>query len=395
MPLVFVHGVSNRWSADYTRGIAARDALFREFLLRDHRPADGRAVAIRNPYWGGFGGRLHWGGASVPRDDFESLGAEDTAYAEMYVAADPDGSATTPAEVVLAVARRSLPDAVDLLWSAAALGERDEAGELAELAGPAYRYARSKPHPDWVDTIRTDQELVTRLEQEIATASDGSPAAAASDSEYESLGLGPGWNAVRRGLGRLRSAVPNYVGRRAADKIRSVAVPPVTGFLGDVFVYLHEQHGVARPIGELVEVDLRAAAAERTPADPFVVVAHSMGGNIVYDVLTSTGADVEVDLLVTVGSQVGFFEELKLFRASNRAVPGDDPKRKLPRPPAVRRWINIFDYSDLLGFEVGSIIDGVVDYSYRTDSPLRAHGQYFLQPSFHERLAERAGANDG
>jgi hypothetical protein len=388
MPLVFVHGVSNRWSGEYERGVATRDAFFRRFLLREHQPSGSEPVSIRNPYWGGHGGRLRWGGASLPLEDFESLGSEDAAFVALQAAADPDGLVDSPSMALLTVARRSLAEAVDLAWSAAALAEAGEAEALAELGEHAVAYTQRHPRPAWIDEVRTDQELLTRLQQELVLTPGRRGEEPVEAAGYESLGLADGWNAVRRGASRLRAAATGLVGRSAAERIRPAAVPPLVSFLGDVFVYLHEQAAVARPIGEIVEADLRAAAEQRTDADPLVVVAHSMGGVITYDLLTSAAKDLRVDLLVTAGTQVGFFEELKLFSSSDPSIPDGDDAR-VPLPAAIRLWINIFDYNDLLGFQCSSIINGVSDFAYRTGSLLKAHSQYFLQPGFHERLARR------
>jgi pimeloyl-ACP methyl ester carboxylesterase len=261
---------------------------------------------------------------------------------------------------------------------------------LVELGARAYALADSRPSPGWLAEVRDDEEFITRLELDLESQQAGDEPEASKDAaEYESLGLADGWTAVRTGASRLRAAAVNLLGRAASDRIRPASIPRVVEFLGDVFVYLHEQETAAQPIGEIVETAFREAAAERRDDDPFVVVAHSLGGIITYDLLTSNAADLHVDLLVTVGTQVGFFEELKLFRSSDPSIPGDGGP-KVPMPGAVRRWINVFDYSDLLGFEVGSIIDGVSDYGYRTGSLLKAHGAYLLQPGFHQRLARRA-----
>ncbi len=237
----------------------------------------------------------------------------------------------------------------------------------------------------------TDDAFLSRLQAEVESAASAPAEVGSQDEEWETLGLSEGWNAIRRGLGRLRAAVVNVVGKEASDRIRPAAIPSLANFLGDVFVYLHQQHSQAARIGELIEEALREAASKRTEEDPLVVVAHSMGGNITYDLLTSSAQDVTVDWYLTAGTQIGFFEELKLFRNSDPTLPRESGAQ-IPRPGNIRRWINVFDYNDLLGFEIGSIIEGVEDYAYRTESLLRAHSQYFLQPSFHQRLTARVRA---
>lgn len=414
MPLVFVHGVAVRSGPSYDAGVAVRDALLRRYVLAGHHRADGAPVTILNPYWGELGGRLHWSGASLPLEDVEELGGEDADFVALDSGATPpDLTQSAAADArVLAVARRSLPEAVDLLWGAAALAGAglpaatvdDDAARLAALAAPVARYAAANEHPAWLDEVRTDTELLTRLEREVdafaapgarvptpgppapgaAPAAPGAQVAAAD--EWESLGIGSAWQAVRRGLGRFSTAVTGVVGRAASDRLRPAVVPPLVKFLGDVFVYLHQQSGAGGEIRDRVAAAIREAADLVEPSDPLVVVAHSMGGNIVYDLLTEELADVPVALLVTAGTQVSFFEELKLFRCSDPDLPGPGAATPVARPANVARWVNVFDYADVLGFRLGAVIGGVEDYSYKTGSLVKAHTEYYLQPSFYEHL---------
>lgn len=120
-----------------------------------------------------------------------------------------------------------------------------------------------------------------------------------------------------------------------------------------------------------------------------MVVAHSMGGNIVYDLLTHFRPNLVVDSLVTVGSQVGLFEELKLFAASRADIPGPGVDR-VPKPPGVQRWVNVVDDCDPLAFRAAPVFDGVEDYTYPSGA-LWAHTAYMAQPHFHRRLADRLG----
>jgi hypothetical protein len=379
--------------AHYSAGTQTRDALFRRFLLASHRREDARPIDIDSPYWGDLGARLRWDGASLPLADIEALGSAETALADLHASALPEESVESENRAVLQVAKRSLPDAVDLLWGASALTESGafaEATALAALAAPVLAYAQANPHPAWLADVDDDQQFVNRLRDEVeAYVPPGRAGEAQRPPEWESLGIDTAWNAVRRGVARLRSAVVGTVGRAASDRIRPAVVPSIATFLGDIFVYLHQQNNAVGPIRALVATAIREAAQRTEPDDPLIVVAHSMGGNITYDLLTEELADVSVPLLVTAGTQVGFFEELKLFRSSDPAIPHPGVKEKVARPSNVERWVNIFDYSDVLGFLVGTVIDGVDDFTYRTGSLLKAHSQYFVQPSFHQRLAAR------
>jgi pimeloyl-ACP methyl ester carboxylesterase len=124
--------------------------------------------------------------------------------------------------------------------------------------------------------------------------------------------------------------------------------------------------------------------------EPLIVVAHSMGGNIVYDLLTSSLTGLHVDTFVTVGSQVAVLEELKLFRSSDPAIPKSSSMKMVPKPANIGRWLNVFDTHDPLAFAIGRVFDDVEDYRFATGR-VWAHGGYFLEPTFHQRLGVRLG----
>src|SRR5204863_1948564 len=87
----------------------------------------------------------------------------------------------------------------------------------------------------------------------------------------------------------------------------------------------------------------RAAA----PDEPFVIIGHSLGGVITFDLLSHYRPELEVDLFVSVGSQVAHFEELKLFKASDKSI--GTPKRATT-PANIKRWINIYDEVDIFSY---------------------------------------------
>ncbi|BAZ33631.1 hypothetical protein NIES4074_61450 (plasmid) [Cylindrospermum sp. NIES-4074] len=143
-------------------------------------------------------------------------------------------------------------------------------------------------------------------------------------------------------------------------------------------------------IKEIVATLEEAKDLINTEDDKLIVVAHSMGGNIIYDILTHFRPDIEVDVLVTVGSQVALFEEMKLFRVSDETITAQSEVNRVSKPANVHRWINVFDFNDFLGFATESVFQGVKDFQYRTGNILfAAHNTYFNLPTFHERLAER------
>lgn len=73
---------------------------------------------------------------------------------------------------------------------------------------------------------------------------------------------------------------------------------------------------------------------------PFVVIGHSQGSMIAYDVLEELAAkDAEVPLLITIGSPLGFDEvQDQLKKLKNT--------KTLKAPACVERWLNVADWLD-------------------------------------------------
>jgi hypothetical protein len=401
-----VHGVGVRATPALQRNVAVRDALFRRCLL----PAvvsDPAATQILNPLWGQHGAKLRWDHRSLPAAEFESLGAADEALAAAVASTGP----ATPASdrLLPETACRSLADAVDLLWTAAGEEARDggDAGSLAELGamaaayvqrveavGPAAGGAGGQP---WL-AATNGEEFVVRLYDELVAwpGSGPEPAVAPASPSWEALGAAGGGlpdarDLLVRGARRLERLLAGIAGPRLVAAGRRVAAARTSLFLGDVLAYLahrgtREQPGAV--LGDILAA-LDAANQRRGAGEPVIVVAHSMGGNIVYDILSHFRPDLRADVLVTVGSQVGLFEELKLFQASCEDIPGP-AAATVPVSAGIGRWINVLDRGDPLGYATEAIFDGAEDYQYPTGS-LNSHSAYFQQPNFHARLGRRIG----
>jgi hypothetical protein len=385
MPIVFVHGVGTRKNDAYKQALKARAALMRSFLLPP-LGLDVDRVKFWDPYWGGDAADFAWKYASLPGGLEEKFGPGE-ALPALLLGEVWEGEVPPPDRVVLEVARRSMTDAVDLLW-AAAIERADEAetNALADLAVRAATLARDEPEPPWLGTVSDDKQFLNRLSQELTAAV---PAAT-----EESFGPKRAFLRLREGLGRIGGAAGRLTGSVAIEALRPSLNRSASMFLGDIFVYLQQRQsfGANGPIAKRVADELEQAMRARSAEDPkLVVIAHSMGGNIVYDLLSNLRRDLSCDVLLTVGSQVGVFAELGLF--DSVAPPANPATDRVPKLDNVGRWINVFDLNDVLGFAAEKIFDEVEDYQYSTGKGvLAAHSTYFIRPSFYDRLAARLGA---
>ncbi|MFF3844355.1 hypothetical protein [Streptomyces sp. NPDC002328] len=166
------------------------------------------------------------------------------------------------------------------------------------------------------------------------------------------------------------------VARRTALSGRSV------GFFGDIVRYLVR--------GEAV----RAFVAERVRAQPgpVVLLGHSLGGIVSFDLLASgvllDGAQEgpgarpgRVAALITVGSQAPLLYELD-------ALPSLAHGSGLPK--GFPRWVNVYDRRDLLSYQASGVFKGAVtDVEVDNRQPVSAaHSAYWSNDRFHAVLHE-------
>lgn len=92
----------------------------------------------------------------------------------------------------------------------------------------------------------------------------------------------------------------------------------------------------------------------RAGGGPFVIVAHSQGSLIAYDVLRELQPqDCEVSLLLTLGSPLG----LPVVRSMFKEWTGTP---KLPFPPCVARWVNVAERRDPVALD-DDLSDDIAD----------------------------------
>lgn len=382
MPIVFVHGVNNRNNDEYRDNEAGRNGFLREIVA----PAlglDPGKLYLSSPYWGGNAAQFAWNMAVLPdaSENYERLGGEEAVAVSRTMGLIGSSDANTTVES----ARKDFAGTVDLLYGATLAGVKTEkeSRDVAASYVKAAKYAADNPAPSWLNTA-TDDNFADLLNY--YAHADGN----------EQFGGGGVLDQLKEGLSRLAGALPSAGTAAALRLARKKLNATVTKFTGDAFVYLSKRgtQEAPGPIVKIVLSELRKAAAARNDSDKnLVVIAHSFGGEIVYDILTHFATDLQVDCLITVGSQVGLFEEMKLYLASRAEVPPDPPEGKVSRPANLKRWLNVFDTNDAVSYRVTPVFSGADDYQYDTGyDTLQAHSGYFFRPSFYTRLAARLTA---
>jgi hypothetical protein len=380
--LVFVHGVAVRKEPNptlYAQGVADRQRSFRDYCLA------GEQVTFFDPYWGEFGARADSGFASIPRGPGVGLG-----LGGGLGRPPPAAQASLEGDALLKAARADFGAVLNTLSLALATEADPQSqalaaavGDYAALLDPATGDS-NLPTPEWVNdpSLQRDSDFLERLKAEVGGPAGGDAA----------LGLrNPFEGAGKRILGAAIGLVDGPV-----QKMVRRLTPQIAYFLGDVFIYLNEGERRDKIRGVIVAGLLEAARDARDQGEKLVVIGHSMGGIILYDLLNDAvavtrieealGGPLEIDLLLTVGTQIGLFEELDLFVGSVPGRPGH-------RPPAARLWWHVYNVMDVLSFGVDGVIAGAEQFSIDTNANIvDAHTAYFLSPVFHKRLRKRLQA---
>jgi hypothetical protein len=395
MPIVFVHGVNNRLGPSYEAGRLAKEGFLKRHLTGAtiHGKQLTAIPKVWFPYWGDLATDFAWKMASLPEGEMQSLGGTASPDLQPLVAQLRDAlPGTLGPEPLTALAKQRLALAVDVI-NALAL-DTAEAGKEAEVASfviATSAYADQNPKPPWLAAVANDSQLIAQLQAQV-TAPAGVQALGALGSVFGKVSLG---------AARLKQAVAGIAGK-AVDKTGDFASTKLLGwarsplnevlgrFFGDIFIYFNERGDAAQP-GKIPQRILAAVddARQSSPAaEPLVLIGHSLGGVITMDLLGSFRPNLEVDLFVSVGSQVAHFEELKLYRASDKTV---GPPKRAKKPANIHRWINVYDEVDIFAYAADRVFEGVnVDARYDTATyTIKAHGAYFDQDRFYQRLRAR------
>lgn len=415
MPILYIHGVNTR----------SRDGFFalKPFLERLVAPVlsdDPENVLIDDVYWGDVGVKFAWEGAARPGSRLLGMGASHvepellesvlTAAAFSGVLKDIPDAPMKPASTdglisggASAGSRKKSTQTLeqldgsalsDLLVSMLA-AEVPESATRAKLALVADEVAMEVAQQGVLNQIDNPEQQIEMLLEKIKKR-----AGKKTDDRLAAMGT-PAWlsgvyDRLSETLGRA-VGLPAYTVSVFAAELRKPLNEAISLFIGDVFEYL-KGRGDKRKPGEIQLRLLNKLKQAQTNAqqrnEPLIILSHSMGGQIVYDAITyflpesNALSDLRIDFWCATASQVGFFEEAKLFLASKEEYRLGN---QVPFPRQnLKAWWNVWDHNDFLSFTVKDIIADVDDESYDSGmSLLAAHGGYLERPSFYRRLAEK------
>lgn len=388
MPLVFVHGVANRQTPKHQAEIHQRDELFKKLVLP-------KGAVVFDPDWGSnavtFQQNLPWLPNFREADAF-NFGSSPSISAQSGIGK---------------LAARKPEMAIDLAFEAGLAARAQEAADAnkpnealtkedLESFTAAVQYLENGADKDVFYAQGSDENFLEALNSELK------PYIPKEETKVEAMSfVGDALKWIGKGLKNLVSPVENVAANTVLLAVRRPLTARTALFLGDIFVYLRwretdRSNGTVNRIFEPIITDLVSAAKLRTKNDPLIVVAHSLGGVITYDLFSDpaavanieakSGSKLIIDAWITVGAQPGLFADMGLYGPQ----PGNTEDTYLPRPAPVAAWLNIYDYTDILSFSCAKVFKDVDDFEFDNVSGLfDAHSAYFQRPGFYRKMRER------
>lgn len=390
MPIVYVHGVSTRDE----RGWELLEALLRRYVAPKISD-DPENVTVFFSYWGDFGAKFRWNGASAPTSPLRNF------RARLQEAVQNPHAIGEEVHRLKSFTRDKLQDfaqellAYNLGTEAASDSQANQAAN--EVADSMDTRARLSQCSTVREEMRVLEELVVQKYASLRSrVTNVSNKVTLKLPEFKDRALHKVVESVRRGADGA-----GHVVARAAVEIKSPMNRFVTMFIGDVLTYLSDRGNYKSPgwipssfLATLLEARHDQIARN---GEPLIVMSHSMGGQIVYDAVThfmplmDEYKDIRIDFWAASASQVGLFEELKLFLESSEDYSMEAGSRvPFPDRRYLGYWWNVWDHNDFVSYSVKEIIEDVDDESYSTGlNVISAHGGYLELPSFFRRFAKK------
>jgi hypothetical protein len=421
MPVLFLHGVNTRRGVTLDEQNAFDQRI--TLMLEQFRKITFAGIAPENsirtfaPYWGDMGASFAWKMASIPQPDTDQrlggseypLGQRGTEALLSVIGSESlrQVQKDSPEQSLLNIAREmGLSVAVDALIAAAPSSQSakpDDISSLAVFSRAAVPYAWANQKPEWLNAanVTNDESFTEELLVQVSKASN-------QKGKDQALGAGDVFANIRNLLtdvaGEIGHTVVATLANTAGDlsrpfinKIRPSVTTLLGQFIGDIVIYQEGRGDRGHPTGiaEFLVNELRKADAARSAEDSkLIIIGHSLGGVVAYDLLSHFAPDIVCDLFITAGSQVAMFEELKRFRASDPAI--HDPDGRVERPANISCWINTYDLTDVLGFSTKGVFKDdpkTENFEFDTDAaPIVSHGAYFDSAQFYHRLRVRTEA---
>ena len=126
-------------------------------------------------------------------------------------------------------------------------------------------------------------------------------------------------------------------------------------FFKDLSLYLTQKFTEETKSDSLVKEEIRLKlinTLKKYKGDDILLITHSMGSIISYDVLIHSEKDVAIDSFITMGSPLGIPFMFDRLKNEFSKVPGDENRLRTPEN-ILTEWINLADPADKLAQKAG------------------------------------------
>jgi subtilisin family serine protease len=260
--------------------------------------------------------------------------------------------------------------------------------QLGDRSRMAYWVNRSY-YPEPLDQTCADGDLVTSQEDEASSLrARGLDPSERTGLAIDNLTSNPARRAfLLRIAAKMEAANTISRSRFSAQDVRQKILP-----LPDLvrrWITRNLTEALLRDVHDFFFVEERRKIMEDSLMDrlaggggPFVVIGHSQGSMIAYNVLRRLDkAQFQVPLFVTIGSPLGFAEVQDMLRQWTGG--------NLPFPPCVEKWVNVADRIDpvALDSDISNDFEGSIEnhdgFLLNPDSPRHPHsGTGYLRTSY-------------
>ncbi len=229
--------------------------------------------------------------------------------------------------------------------------------------------------------------------------------AASEQTEEEAV---RGWVEDAAALARkaLRQAdaivglVVGSVGERVHFELRTRLIPGFAKGAGDVLIYQDRAHRTE--IAAIVREKLRSAGEELgqgtrlgSADQPALVIGHSLGGIIAFDLAVTDDDPIHWQAMVTFGSQSAILHILSPRGGQIEPYQTGPPAVKVSLPSTIGRWTNLWEPWDPLAFYASNVFDDagadrVTDVRIPHLNPVElwSHSSYWTQAESFEAIGK-------
>lgn len=351
-PVLIVHGVANHTSGPFVENVAKLQTEL------------GSAWKLIPVFWGDLGGQsvditdclpIHTASGWSVRSEDEALPAPTV----RAVVGDGKLSNDDRADIIAGHATRTGDETV-----------RSEAPDpaIAEAVRAALQETQILKHIDNPDILRQVGELIRAATDGGAPSGTDEFAVRGGEEDVRSL-LDPIKNAAKLVIHSVDDMLGKFVGDKLGEfnqSFRGAVVGPFALFFGDILVYQRNQEVIQQRLWDKIQ---EVAPGYGTKDKPINVIAHSLGGVIVFDAAVrpnAQGNTLWMKSFTTFGSQPALFHIIDPRKPRLTPYASNHP---VTLPAEIGKWTNLWDTLDILAFTAGTVFR-LVDGSTPTDIPV-------------------------